>query len=88
MKPRAAADNPMPPWPQAKVELASYTAIPGEPVTPREKQLLDKLAVIYGLAQQAITYLTTDAYGTPREPSQNEREAIEVVHRIQEESCP
>ncbi len=39
MKSSQATDRQMPPWPNAKVELASYTTIPGRSVTKTEEIL-------------------------------------------------
>jgi hypothetical protein len=93
MKPRPDADNRMPPWLQAKVDPASYMTVPhvtsdnvvAAALRELEERLLNKIRAAAEIADQAIVYLTTDAYGTPREPSQNEREAIECLHRIQQE---
>jgi len=93
----SAADNnhnPFPPWPQARVDLASYAA-PGTPeraaadaAALREQRLLDKMARARARLQQVMNCLSSDAYGTPREPSLEEREALEDLRQVLEELMP
>jgi len=50
--------------------------------------LRDKMARARARVQQVMTCLTTDAYGTSREPSREEREALEDLRQVLEELMP
>jgi hypothetical protein len=78
MKP--AADNQFPPWSGAKVELASYATIEAPDIAAALAciaQARISINVACARIEQAMTSLSTDAHGEPREPSLNEREALE-----------
>lgn len=74
MNPRPA--DQFPPWPQAKVDPASYTTVPGKP----EGKPTD-IPAARALIEQAMEHLSRDGLGEPREPSTNEREALEILGR-------
>ncbi len=99
MRQRPAADKQMPPWPNAKVELASYTVVPGHPAesqpdaddggwwSPASKErdrLLYKMRIARAHIEQVITSLIKDSHGEPREPSLNECEARETIELLQQ----
>jgi hypothetical protein len=82
MKP--TADNPFPPYPGAKVALADYVAPDVDihaSLTFIERARLKAEAARVRIHQVMVT-LSTDAHGKPREPSFNEREAIEGLQSV------
>jgi hypothetical protein len=67
MKPRGSTDDQlMPPWPRTQLSP--------------EQRFRSSLRNIDALVTQAIIYLSTTPMGEPREPSENEREALECLH--------